>query len=283
MTRDFDLLWDYNKPAETEKNFRSMWAASEDDDYRWELLTQIARCQGLQRLFDLAHQTLDDVEKAVEDKHDRVRARYLLERGRVFNSAGEKGPAKALFLESWALAEKLNEDFLVVDALHMIAIASGDEQLEWNLKAIAAAEASDDERTRNWLGSLYNNLGWTYHDKGAFDQALLMFEKALVFRVGQGDREKILVARWCIARCLRSLGRLDEALEIQGELSESRELHNDPDGYVEEELGELLLATNRTADAAKHFGRAYALLSADPWLKTNEPERLERVRKLSIG
>ena len=284
LTRDFDLLWDYNKPAETEATFRSMWTASDDPDYRLELMTQIARCQGLQREFDKANQTLDDVERAAEDRHDRVRVRYLLERGRVLNSSGEKQRSRAFFDEAWQLAEKLDEDFFAVDALHMIAIvAPPQEHLDWNLKAVEAAKASEDERARNWLGSLYNNIGWTYHSDKECEKALEMFEKALVFRVNQGNRENILVARWCIARCLRSLGRIDEAVEIQKELAESRELHREPDGYVQEELGELYLLKGDTGQSAKHFGSAYNQLSADPWLKANEPERLERIRKLSIG
>lgn len=284
LTQDFDLQWDFSKPAETEANFRSMWAASADEDYRLELLTQIARCQGLQREFDKAHATLDDVEQASEDRSDRVRVRYLLERGRVFNSSGEKGRAKPLFIDAWKLAEQLDEDYFEVDALHMIAIVvPPEEQLDWNLKAVSAAEASEDERTRNWLASLYNNIGWTYHEQGAYDKALGVFEKALVSRVGQGKRDTILIARWCIGRCLRSMGRLDAALQIQTELAETRENTNEPDGYVQEELGEIYLAKGNPAEAAKHFGSAYAQLSADPWLKANETERLERIRKLSVG
>ena len=284
LTRDFDLLWDYDKPAETEKNFRSMWSASADDEYRLELMTQIARCQGLQHEFEKAHITLDDVERAVEDRKDRVRVRYLLERGRVFNSSGEKDRSRPLFVEAADLADDLDEDFFEVDALHMVAIvAPSEEQVEWNQKAVAVAEASEDERARNWLGSLYNNIGWTYHDQKNFTEALKIFEKALVFRVEQGKRENILIARWCIGRCLRSLGRIDEALQIQDELAETRELHMEPDGYVQEELAELHLAKGDTAEAAKHFGLAYKQLGVDPWLKANEPERLERIRKLSVG
>jgi tetratricopeptide (TPR) repeat protein len=284
MTRDFDLLWDYDKPAETEANFRSMLAASDDVDYRLELLTQIARCKGLQREFEKAHLTLDDVERAVEDKPDRVQVRYLLERGRVFNSSGEKGRAKPLFLEAWTLADKLEEEFFAVDALHMIAIASPtEEQLDWNLKAVSVAKNAEDPRAKNWLGSLYNNIGWSYHGQKRYDEALKTFEQALVFRVGQGKREDILVARWCIGRCLRSLGRLDEALKIQQDLLESRELHMEPDAYVQEEMGELRLAQGKQADAARHFAKAYAQLSADSWFKANETERFERIRKLSVG
>ena len=189
-----------------------------------------------------------------------------------------------MFVEAWELAQTLKEDFFAVDAAHMVAIAGPPHSaLEWNEKAVSVAEDSEDERARNWLGSLYNNIGWTYHDQGQYPIALKSFEKALEYRVRQGKRELIMVGRWCIGRCLRSMGRVDEALEIQRELLASRELHMEPDGYVHEELGECLLAQGNKAEAAIHFGKAYAALSADPWAQANEKDRLERMRKLSVG
>jgi hypothetical protein len=81
---DFDALWDYNNPAETEKKFREVLAAAPENEsgYRLQLLTQIARAQGLQRDFLAAHQTLNTVESA-QSTDSVVRIRYLLERGRV--------------------------------------------------------------------------------------------------------------------------------------------------------------------------------------------------------
>ena len=55
---DFDKLWDFNDPAATEQTFRALLpraAGSGDESYRAQLLTQIARAQGLQRKFDEAH------------------------------------------------------------------------------------------------------------------------------------------------------------------------------------------------------------------------------------
>src|SRR5262249_52931333 len=52
---DFDALWNYDQPAETERAFREALARTEAAallGYRLELLTQIARTQGLQRRFD---------------------------------------------------------------------------------------------------------------------------------------------------------------------------------------------------------------------------------------
>jgi tetratricopeptide (TPR) repeat protein len=278
----FDDLWDYDKPGETEAKFRALLPASTANrDAHAQLLTQIARTQGLQRQFDQAHRTLDEAQALLTDELPRARVRYLLERGRVYNSSEQPDRAQPLFLEAWEHAQKAGEDSLAVDAAHMLAIvAPSDQKMAWNLEALALAERSTDARARNWRGSLYNNIGWTYHDAGEYNRALELFEKALRFREEQGRAREIRVAKWCMARALRSLGRVREALDIQrGLLAESQDT-DEKDGYVLEELGECLLLLNQPAEAQPRFAAAYEELSKDPWLAENEPARLQRLREL---
>ncbi|HYP19111.1 MAG TPA: tetratricopeptide repeat protein [Chloroflexia bacterium] len=284
VLEDFDALWDYNDPVGTGEKFRALLPAAEaagDATYRAELLTQVARAEGLSRRFEEAHRTLDEVERELASLPPRATVRYLLERGRVFNSSGDKGKARPLFLEALDLARHSGEDFYAVDAAHMLGIIDPpDKQLDWHLLALQMAERSTEARARGWQGSLYNNLGWTYHDAGDYEQALDMFEKALQFRLEQGKEHEVRIARWCIARTLRSLGRVEEALRMQLELADQDEAAGDPDGYIHEELGEGLLLLGFTEEARPHFGRAYAILSKDPWLAENEPGRLARLKEL---
>ncbi|HET7144481.1 MAG TPA: hypothetical protein VFI68_10715, partial [Anaerolineales bacterium] len=85
---DFDSLWDYSNPDQTEIKFREILSRiPANEPAHLELLTQIARSQGLQRKFDEAHQTLDQFENALDQNPSRAKVRYLLERGRVFNSS----------------------------------------------------------------------------------------------------------------------------------------------------------------------------------------------------
>jgi tetratricopeptide (TPR) repeat protein len=279
---DFDSLWDYSDPAQTEVKFRELLPQLNGDEVaRLELLTQIARAQGLQRKFDDAHRTLDEVKKQLGGKSSRTQVRYLLERGRVFNSSNQKEKSKPYFEKAFDMAKELNEDFYAVDAIHMLAIlADPASALTLNLRAIQLAESSTQERARNWLGSLYNNMGWTYHDMGKFESALEMFEKVEAFRRSKGEAGSIRIASWAVARALRSLNRVEEALFRQLELEKEFESVNETDGYVFEEIGECLLLLNRTEEAQPYLAKAYKVLSEDGFLVEHELERLDRLKKL---
>ena len=279
---DFDSLWDYSAPDKTETKFRELLPQfPESVSARLELLTQIARTQGLQRKFDEAHQTLDEVETQLAENPSRAKVRYLLERGRVFNSSKQADRAKPFFEQALDLAKGLGEDFYAVDAVHMLAIiADPASSLSLNLSAIQLAESSLEERARNWLGSLYNNTGCSYHEMEEYASALMMFEKVELFRRAKGGMSEIRIAVWCVARCLRSLNRLDEALSKQLALHAEFESAGETDGFVFEEIGECLLALQRGEEAKPYFAKAYEVLSRDVWLVENEAERITRLKQL---
>ena len=78
MLPNFDALWDYNDPQGTEAGFRALLPGAEgarDPSYLAELLTQIARAEGLQGHVDAAHRTLDAVEPLLREAGDRARVR----------------------------------------------------------------------------------------------------------------------------------------------------------------------------------------------------------------
>ena len=278
-TPDFDRLWNYDQPDQSERDFRALLPLA-DLGAELELLTQIARAQGLQAKFTEGHATLDEVERRLNAETETARVRCLLERGRLFNSSGSAEKARPLFEQAWELARQIGAMGCAVDAAHMLGIVDAPE-LTWNLKALELAETSSDERARRWRASLFNNVGWSYHDRVEVDAALAAFAKALRLREEQGDAKLIRIARWAVARVLRSLLRLDEALAIQRDLAAQERREGKTDGYVEEELGEVLLALGRADEARPHFARAYAELSLDEWLAEREAPRLERLRALS--
>jgi len=277
-------LWDFGDPAASETRFRALLErVAADSEAAAVVLTQVARAQGLQRRFDEAHATLDRVEAMPAARGARAAVRLALERGRVFRSGGDAARSRPYFEAAFARAGEAGEDALAIDAAHMIAIVEPDPalQAEWNERALACAEASDDPNARRWRASLLNNLGWTRHGEGSHLEALALFMRALEARREAGDSGSIRVARWCVARALRSLGRSDEALSEQRALE--TEIATDPaaaaDGFVFEEIAENLLALGRADESRPWFARAHVELAKDPWFVEAEPERLARLAR----
>lgn len=287
---NFNAMWDYQNPDVTEVKFKEILPLLKnsaeftyDAEYHAELLTQIARAQGLQGKFDEAHKTLDEAEKLLTEDLKTAKVRYLLERGRVYYSSAVSEKAKPLFLEAWKFGNTTKLDLYAIDAAHMMGIVvPPEQQLEWSLKALELTEKTEDKRAKGWLGPLYNNIGWTYHDLQEYEKALELFEKALKCRQEINDEYSIRIQKWNIARTFRSLGRIDEALEIQLALKkEFEEKQLEQDGYVFEELGELYLIKDNKTEVKKYFKLAYEYLSKDNWLQQNEPDRLKRLKELS--
>jgi tetratricopeptide (TPR) repeat protein len=282
----YDDLWDFDDPVATEERFRRILpevSRRGDVDAELQLLTQIARAQGLQRRFDEARETLETVEQRLPAAATPARTRWLLETGRMINSSGDPVAAGPPFVAAWNLCGELGLDGLAVDAAHMAAIVDASPGTdEWHRRALELAEGSPDPDARRWLGSLANNMGWAAHDAGRFDEALGLFERGAAFREEQGDEAGLRIARWTVARAKRSLGRLEEALAEQEALRSAIEAAGaSEDGYVSEEIGELLLALGRAEDARPHFADAARLLGSDPWIAEREPERLRRLEELA--
>ncbi len=68
---------------------------------------------------------------------------------------------------------------------------------------------------------------------------------------------------------------------MQHELQRDRAAAGSPGkGYVEEEIGECLLALGQIEEARPWFAVAYRRLQREAWLRAEEPERLARLKEL---
>ena len=277
--------WNYRDPEESERRFRALIEVaqqSDNPDYFPVLLSQIARTYSLRGQFVNAMAQLHEAQKLVQDRNSVAWAYLLIEYGRVYNSAGDKEEARKYFEDAFRVADLAGDDYLATDAAHMMAIAEAlPNQMKWNVIALGIAESSSHPRARDWRGSLYNNIGWTHFDKGEYDQAMEMFRKGVAFRAEKGQGRRLQIARWAVARTHRALGNHELALGEQLKLEqEQREAGAPADGYVIEEIAELYHLKDDPR-AATYFEQAYNLLYEDAWLRENEPDRLDRLRRLS--
>jgi len=234
---DVDTYWEYSDPAASEARFREALAAARGDE-RLEILTQVARSYGLRKRFDEAHRILDEIRLQVDAAGPRVRARYLLERGRVFNSSGNALKAREVFISAWETASQAREDGLAADAAHMVAITwqGTEEALDCNAKGLAIARASKDAKAQSLIPAMLNNSAWDLHAMKRYDEALERFREAEEAWAARGKPQQVHIARWSVARCLRSLGRHDEALAILAALDEEGRAAGKPDPYVDQEI-----------------------------------------------
>lgn len=283
---DFDKFWNYSDPGATEAIFQNIYneqKGTASSAYLAQLLSQLARAKGLQGNFEDGFNTIKLAEEFCKKDDILSSIRILLEKGRLYNSSGEKADSREFFWEAKELAIAEGYDLYAIDAVHMLGIVDPPEkQLEWNLIAIEMAEKTEDQRAKGWLGPLLNNTGWSYFDLGNYETAMELFNKSLNWREQTKDELGIRIAKWTIARNLRALERYDEAISIQLELEKEIEAKELPkDGYVYEELGELYLVKGDFNVSKKYFGLAYSILSEDNWLQNNEPDRLSRLKELS--
>lgn len=284
--------WDFANAAGSQARFEAEIARLTPQQSRSayiQLLSQIARAEGLQGHLSAAHVRLDEAESLLEG-HDlpAARLRCVLERGRLHHSLAHSAAARRTdaardcYRDVLSESEQLGLDELAVDAAHMLAIVDDQSRLDWNLRAIGIARASTSPPARRRLGSLYNNAGWSYHEQGDFVSALDMFENAYAFQRAHGGPEAVLVARWCVGRCFRSLGRLDLSLTIQQELSAAYADGDIPEpGFVAEELAECLLALGRVEESRPWFAQAHRRLATHAaWLLESDPPRMARLAEL---
>ena len=155
---DIDSFWEYADPASSEWRFRARLSSAQGDE-RLELLTQIGRTYGLRQRIDEAHQILDQVEAELINAGPRPHIRYLLERGRTYNSSGEGEKARTLFVEAWERSVATHHEGLAVDAAHMLAITySGKpEAIDWNRRGLGLARGSEDPKALALVPAMLNN------------------------------------------------------------------------------------------------------------------------------
>jgi tetratricopeptide (TPR) repeat protein len=224
---ELDDLWDHGDAAESERRFRAAEdAETRGDAVRAELETQRARAIGLQGRYDEADAVLDGITPS----DPLVSARVALERGRIRLSSGDAAAAVPLFLDALESARQAGAPFLVVDAMHMLALADAGKEDHWTRIALVELNGLDD-RSQRWRIALHNNLGWHHFDAGHAASALEEFAAALQAARDYGTSDQRFMGEWTVARCLRELGRDAEALAIQTRLASQRP--DDPDVAAE--------------------------------------------------
>jgi tetratricopeptide (TPR) repeat protein len=270
--------WDFGDPVASLERFRHVAREATNDADKALALTQVARALGLQDRFMEARAALAEADLLLPAS-GRERAQYWIELGRVMNSEHNPAAALSCFQQSLALATDAHDEYLSVDAAHMIAIVVAKEkQPECGEFALSLARNASDKRTRHWIGPISNNLGWTYMELGQYEDAIRCFRESLAYRLTQKEDTPIRLARYALGCALRASSCFDEAVRV---LNEALAMGGSI-GFIEEELAECLSSLGNTAQAKPLFRIAYDKLKANTDLGEREPERLSRLLERSL-
>jgi len=274
-------LWDFDDLDGTERRLRARLDLEADDASRAEVLTQLARVEGLRGEFAAGERSIGRAEALAGDSV-AARARIDLERGRLRRSSGSDEAALPLFESAFAIALDAGAYFLAADAAHMAALAVPDraDSVAWTTRGVELAEAHDD--ARHWLGPLLNNLGWEYYGAGEYEPALDAFERALRAREQDpADPGATEIARYAVGKALRALGRAHEAVPLLERAVAWTQTQGAPDGWFHEELAEEYAAVGREREAREQARLAVPLLlDADPSF-ADDHDRATRSRSLA--
>jgi tetratricopeptide (TPR) repeat protein len=219
MTDRLRPLWDFGDLDGSERRLREQLEREITDGGRAEVLTQLARVEGLRKRFDRGEELIRQAEELANDSI-AARIRIDLERGRLLRSGGDPEGAMPRFEAAYSAALAAGEMFLAVDAAHMCALAAPDRAARrgWTERGIQLAEASPDRNVSYWLGPLYNNLGVDCAEAGEKEAALDAFRRGLEARLGHPENpEAIRWAKESVAEALRALGREQDALGVEAE------------------------------------------------------------------
>jgi len=265
---DLQALWDFSQPQLSEQRFVAAMAGATADE-RLILQTQIARSHGLRRDFVRARAILAELQAQLAGASPEAQTRYQLELGRTFASGAHTEPppsaddlqaARRCYLRAHELARAARLDDLAIDALHMMVFVDTEpeQQLAWNRRALALMVGSDQPAARRWEGSLRHNLAYALQLQGEHEAALQEFRLSRAAYERAGRSRNVAIADWMIARTLRQLGRLNEALSLQQQLERTADAAGRPDRYVYEELELLHRALGDEAQASRYGDKARA-------------------------
>jgi tetratricopeptide (TPR) repeat protein len=200
-------LWDFDDLDATESRFRVQLKDQSDDAGRAEVLTQLARVEGLRDDFDGCERLLKEAE-ALAGASAVAKVRIDLERGRKLRSSGDPDGALPLFEAAFSRACESGEHYLAGDAAHMCALAVGDDRAameEWTQRGLDLGER--EPSAGYWAGPLLNNLGWAYFDAGEHEDALALLERALEVRRRDPDNpDAIVFAEEAVETARQALG-----------------------------------------------------------------------------
>jgi tetratricopeptide (TPR) repeat protein len=283
---DIDGFWNSDDLSENESAISRNIPLSDESPLtlaQLTALTQLVRVQGLQGRLEEAKVTLQRARTVTPDTDEfqEVKLRLLLEEGRLQSLLMSPTRARGLFQQAWELATQTGQVYHAIDSAFMLSISQPPRYPnEWHKRALEIAEKTTDENSKLWLSHLYLVEGWYAFDYRNYQVALTCFQKALNRPRINGETSKQVVSQWSIARTLRALGQVTEALAVQQALHAELFNQGRSEGHVDLEIAECLHLLGKLDEAKTYFESAYTKLATNSWYADNKVDELARMKYL---
>ncbi|MEM9378674.1 MAG: hypothetical protein AAGB93_01910 [Planctomycetota bacterium] len=140
-------------------------------------------------------------------------SRVLLARGVRSWKRSDLNTARGTFIELHSFCAIHDRTIRQIQAANLVALVSvGQEQLDWSLRAIQAAQTTGEAK---WEAPLWSSHAWLLDDRDRLDDALRAFARARTL-TAEADVTPLgrLQTDWSYAHGLRRVGRAEEAREI---------------------------------------------------------------------
>jgi tetratricopeptide (TPR) repeat protein len=110
----------------------------------------------------------------------------LCTEGMNLEGEGKRAEAAETFMRAWEMATSHYEQFIAAHyvARHQHSVAA---KLQWDLKALEAAQKAGNEEITGAYPSLYLNIAKCYEDLGEYETARQNYQAALSFAASLSD------------------------------------------------------------------------------------------------
>ncbi|MEM8711464.1 MAG: hypothetical protein AAGG01_10965 [Planctomycetota bacterium] len=211
-----DGLFDQRAYDEARQRYQAIYLAADSRGYDQEAAEAAAQVSVSLSMLGNAEagaEWLSRAEKRANESNERAWSRTLLARGVKRWKAGDALTARRTFISlyNYCLLHSLTPRAIQAATLASLS-SQGQEQLDWSMRAIQAAQTTGNLK---WQAPLWSSHAWLLDQRGRAEEALDAFKKARDL-TGRVDISRLgrLQTDWAYGHGLRMAGRLDDARDL---------------------------------------------------------------------
>lgn len=290
---DADAAFDARAYDQALSMYQGFYTVAKDHDpaLQAEVAAQIATVYATTERVDMGDPWMETAENVAREGDELAWSRLLLARGMRSYARDDERSARGHFTALYHYCELHGLTPRAMQAAMLVSLVTiGEDQLDWSLRSIAAAQNADRPA---WESDGWSTHGWLLDDRGRHDDALRAFERARELALEAAvTRIRRIRAAWEHAHGLRMVGRYEEARELLSEtigIARSVYFHErsrraaEHLGRAHWEMAEVMVALGREKRGREHFVAARDKLieaGAQEAVPALVEELDERIRRL---